>query len=129
MLKNYLKTAFRNILRHKGFSFINISGLAIGMACCVILFLYIQSELSFDRFHEKAGRIFRVVSQSERDGRIDQFAKTPAPLATALLTDFPEVEKAVRIGRNGFYVLFEEKRFNEQVYFADQELFEIFSFP
>ncbi len=129
MLKNYVKTAFRNILRHKGFSFINISGLAIGMACCVIFSLYIQSELSYDRFHEKAGRIFRVVSQSERDGQIDRFAKTPAPLAAALLNDFPEVEKAVRLGRNSFHVFFEEKRFNEQVFFADPELFEIFSFP
>jgi len=129
MLKNYLKTAFRNILRHKGFSLINLSGLAIGMACCVILFLYIQSELSYDRFHEKADRIFRVVSQSERDGQPDRFAKTPAPLATALLNDFPEVEKAVRMSRNSFHVFYDEKRFNEQVFFADQELFDIFSFP
>lgn len=129
MLKNYLKTALRNILRHKGFSFINLSGLAIGMSCCVILFLYIQSELSYDRFHEKAGRIFRVISQSEGNGEIDRFARTPAPLATALLNDFPEVEKAVRLGRNSFHVFYEEKRFNEQVFFADQELFDIFTFP
>jgi putative ABC transport system permease protein len=129
MLENYLKTAIRNILRHKGFSSINIFGLAIGMACCVVLFLYVQSELSFDRFHENSERIYRVISQSERDGQMDRFAKTPAPLAPALLNDFPEVEKTVRLGKNSFYIFYENKRFNEQVFFADPEIFELFSFP
>lgn len=129
MLKNYIKVALRNTIRHKGYSFINIAGLAIGMACCVILFLYIQNELSYDRFHEKSDQIYRVISQSERDGQVSQFAKTPAPLAPALVDDFPEIEQAVRIGKNSFYILYENQRYNEPVLFADPEIFNIFSFP
>lgn len=128
MLKNYIKVALRNTIRHKGYSFINIAGLAIGMACCGVLFLYIQNELSYDRFHEKSDQIYRVISQSERDSQVSQFAKTPAPLASALLDDFPEIEQAVRMGKNSFYILYGNERFNEPVLFADPEIFEIFSF-
>lgn len=128
MLKNYLKVALRNMKRHKSYSFINIAGLAIGMGCCVVLFLYIQNELSYDRFHEKADRIFRVFSQSEKNGQVDRFAWTPAPLAPALLNDFPEVEQAVRLGENVFEIIYQNKRFYEQVFFADPEIFEVFSF-
>jgi len=129
MIKNYLKVAFRNIIRHKGYSFINIAGLAIGMACSIVLFLYIQNELSYDRFHENSERIYRVISQSEGDSKVSLFAKTPAPLAPALVNDFPEIEQAVRIGKNNFFVTFQNRRFNETVIFADPEIFSVFSFP
>mgnify|MGYP001096394331 CR=1 FL=1 len=128
MFKNYLKVALRNIKRHKGYSFINIAGLAIGMACCVVLFLYIQNELSYDRFHEKADQIYRIISQSGKDGQVDRFATTPAPLAPALLKDFPEFEKAVRIGKNVFEIIYLNKRFYEKVLFADPEIFDVFTF-
>lgn len=129
MIKNYIKIALRNTIRHRGYSFINISGLTIGMACCIVLFLYIQNELSYDRFHKNSKRIYRVISQSEGDGKVTQFAKTPAPLASALVNDFPEIEQAVRLGKNNFYVTFQNKRFNEKVIFADPEIFSVFSFP
>lgn len=129
MFKNYLKVALRNIKRHKGYSFINIAGLSIGMACCVVLFLYIQNELSYDGFHEKADQIYRVISQSEKDGQVDRFAKTPAPLAPALLKDFPEFEKAIRVGKNVFEIIYLNKRFYENVFFADPEIFDVFTFP
>jgi len=129
MLKNYLKTAFRNIQRQKGFAFINISGLAIGMACCLVLFLYIQDELSYDKFHEKADQIYRVITQSERDGQVNRIATTSAPLGPALRDDFPEVRQAVRLGKNVFKILHQGKRYYEQLFFVDPEIFEVFSFP
>jgi putative ABC transport system permease protein len=129
MIKNHIKVALRNTIRHKGYSFINIAGLAIGMACCIVLFLYIQNELSFDRFHKNSDRIYRVISQNEGDGKVSQFAKTPAPLAPALVNDFPEIERTVRLGKNGFFVTFQNKRFNETIIFADPEIFSVFSFP
>ncbi len=61
MIKNYIKIALRNIKRHKGYSLINIAGLAIGIACCILILLWVQDELSYDRFHENAGDIYRVI--------------------------------------------------------------------
>ena len=129
MFKNYIKVALRNTIRHKGYSFINIAGLAIGMACCVILYLYIQNELSYDRFHKNADQIYRVITQSENNGQVNRIAKTAAPLGPALRNDFPEVIQAVRLGKNVFKVLHQKKRYYEQIFFVDPEIFGLFSFP
>jgi len=129
MFKNYLKVAFRSILRNKGFTFINVFGLAIGMACCIILFLYVQYESSFDKFHDKADQIYRIISQDEDEGGVDRFAMTSAPLAPALLQDFPEVEKAVRFAAGSLEVTHRGLRFYERVFFADSEVFDMFDFP
>ncbi len=129
MFKNYLKIALRNIRKHKGYSFINITGLAIGVAACLLLFLWVQDELSYDRYHEKAKQIYRVVSQYESEGKTRRFAYTSAPVGPALMREFPEIEKAVRFGRNGFVVSYQNKRFMEQVYFTDPEIFDVFTLP
>jgi len=129
LFANYLKTAFRNVLRNKGFTFINVFGLAVGMACCIILFLYVQYESSFDKFHDKADQIYRVISQDEDDGGVDRFVMTPAPLAPALLQDFPEVQKAVRFAAGSLEVTHRGLRFYERVFFADSEIFNVFDFP
>ncbi|MGD8535497.1 MAG: ABC transporter permease, partial [Candidatus Aminicenantes bacterium] len=129
MFRNYLKIALRNIRKHKGFSCINIAGLAIGVAACLLLFLWVQDELSYDRYHDKADRIFRVITQSEAEGQTRRFAKTSAPIGPALVNEFPEIEKAVRLGRNSFVVSYLNKRFMEEVYFTDPEIFEVFTFP
>ena len=129
MFSNYLKTAFRNVLRNKGFTFINVFGLAVGMACCIILFLYVQHESSYDKFHDKVDQIYRVISQDEDDGGVDRFVMTPAPLAPALLQDFPEVQKAVRFAAGGLEVTHRGQRFYERVFFADSEVFDMFDFP
>ncbi len=129
MLANYLKSGFRNIVKQKGFFFINTIGLAVGIAVCLMLYLWIIDEWSYDRYHEKADRIYRVVSQSELEGRTDRHANTPAPLAPALLDEFPEVVKAVRFYSNTWLVGCESKRFYERVFFADPEIFEVFTFP
>jgi putative ABC transport system permease protein len=129
MFKNYLKIAFRNLKKHRGYSFINIVGLAIGMAACLLLFLWIQNELSYDRYHKKAERIYRITSQWESEGQLERFAKTSAPLGPALVNEFPDIEKAVRFGTNRFLISYESKRFYEDVFFADPEVFDIFTFP
>jgi putative ABC transport system permease protein len=129
MLANYLKSAFRNIVKQKGFFFINTAGLAVGIGVCLLLYLWIIDEWSYDRYHEKTDRIYRVVSQSEFEGKIDRFANTPAPLAPAFLDEFPEIIKAVRFGANTWLVGYESKRFYQRVFFADPEVFEVFTFP
>ncbi len=129
MFKNYLNIALRKIRKHKGYSFINIVGLAIGVAACLLLFLWVQDELSYDRYHQNVDQIYRVVSQYESEGRVRRSARTPAPLGPALEREFQDVEKSVRFGRNGFVVSYQNKRFVENVYFADPEIFDVFTLP
>lgn len=132
MFKNYLIIAFRNLLKYKSITFINISGLAIGMTCCILILLYVQYELSYDRFHRDADRLFRVAWTGENPQ-----TRTPHPLAQAMAADFPEVESAVSISpiwgpaltRPKIPVRYEEKRFEEPgVFSADSTFFEVFSF-
>ncbi|MCP5101936.1 MAG: ABC transporter permease, partial [bacterium] len=115
--------------RHKGHSFINLTGLSIGLASCILLFLWIQDELNFDRYHDKAGRIYRVVNQYESDGLLRRSATTPAPLGPALAAEFPGIQKTVRFGENGFWVCYKNKCFWERVFFADPDVFDVFTFP
>jgi len=91
MFKNYLKIAARNLLKHKAYSTINVLGLAIGMACCILILLYVQHELSYDRHHQNAERIYRVAADIKFGGNHFQLAVAPAPQAEALVRDFPEV--------------------------------------
>ncbi len=132
MFKNYLKIALRNLLKHKTYSLINIAGLAVGLACCLLISLYVKDELSYDRYHAKAERIFKVVTDSRRPEKESKFALTPAPLAEALVRDFPEVETTTRLFT--FFgeglVAYGEKRFTEsRIYFGDSTFFEVFSIP
>ncbi len=132
MIRNYLKSAFRNIKKFKAYSLINILGLAIGMACCILIVLFVQDELSYDRYHEKADRIVRLVDGFDVEGGLSRYyALSSAPFAPALKREFPEVEDAVRIfpGRRRM-VEYEDKRFYEDfLFFSDASLFDIFSFP
>ncbi|CAN5897627.1 ABC transporter permease [soil metagenome] len=128
MLHNYLKIAYRNLLRQKAFSVINIAGLATGMACSILILLWVQDELSYDRFHAHADRIYRV--NTGMGG--ENMAISPPPLAPALVEELPEVENAVRLKLPFSEVLlsigdakFEEK----QVVFADSSFLRVFSFP
>jgi len=92
MFKNYLKTAFRNLTHHKGYSLINIAGFAIGIACCILILLWVQDELSFDRFHENLDSLHRVVEEQHySDGTIFPIARTPYPVGPALVADYPEI--------------------------------------
>ena len=134
MIKNYLTVAIRNIARNKTFSAINILGLAIGMACCILILLYVQDELSYDQHHEHANRIYRVAAEGKVAGTMRQFAITPFPMGPALVTDYPEVIEAVRFfqGTNP-RTLVEDQHghvfFEDGVLFTDANAFEVFNFP
>ncbi|MDH4219079.1 MAG: ABC transporter permease [Candidatus Aminicenantes bacterium] len=128
---NYYKVAFRKIRRHKGYSFINIAGLAIGMACCILMLLWVQDELSFDRFHKNGNDIYRVISEFRTSGKVTHNARTPNPLGPALAERYPEVINFTRYqGFDDWLVKCGEKSFlNDFLGTADPSFFEIFTFP
>ncbi len=131
MFKNNLVVAWRNIKRHKGYSFINISGLAIGMASCLLILMFINDELNYDAFNEKADRIYRVAGSFSYGGRNFDIAVAPAPMAQALIDEFPEVDNAVRFRQSGKYIFrYGEIAFREtRVSYVDPSFFDIFSIP
>ncbi len=132
MVKNYLKIAYRNIKRHKGYSFINVSGLAIGMACCILILLFVFDELSYDKFHENHDRIYRVTRKwLNEDGVVSlHLGHVAPPVAPLLANDFPDIIHAVRMLRIGRALIgngstfFEESRF----FFAEEDIFKVFTF-
>jgi len=130
MFLNYLKTAWRNIRKQKGYSVINLSGLAIGMACCLLILLYVQDELSYDRYHENADRIYRVVIDAEVGGSLSQLALCPFAAPPVFAEEIPEVESFVRmvgIGRRQI-IEYEEQSFEEEgIFLADETFFDIFT--
>jgi len=131
MFKNYFKIALRNLLKNKSYTFINIFGLALGIVCCVLILLFVRDELSYDRFHQNGKRIYRVITEMNFPGKELTIATTPPPMAPALLTDFPEIQKAVRFRKAPKTLLsYEEKRqYETEVFFADSSLFGVMNFP
>ena len=130
MLKNFFKVAFRNLWKNKAFSFINITGLAIGMASAMLLLLWIYDEVSFDRFHEKKDRIYEVWNRAEFSGSIHSWSTTPKVLARTLEHDYPEVELAVRVNwGSNFLFSVGEKRIMEAGNIVDSAFLDMFSFP
>ena len=129
MFKNYFKIAIRNIRKHKGFSVINIAGLAIGMACCLLILLYVSDEISFDRHHEKGERIYRILSFSTIGGTTRRFASSPAALAPAVTESIPEIEAYSRMfnfGNAQFSI--EDRNFDiPEFYAVDEDFFNIFT--
>jgi ABC-type antimicrobial peptide transport system permease subunit len=125
MLKNYLKIAIRVIKKHKGYSFINIAGLAVGIACCVLILLWVQDELSFDRFHKNHKQIYRTTLNLA--GRWT--GSSPWALAPILKREYPEILAATRYRVNDLLVTYEDKSFYEGAAFVDPDFFEIFTFP
>ncbi len=129
MIKNYLKIAFRNLWRHRVFSFINIMGLAVGMTACFLIFLYVSFELSYDSFHAKASRIYRLVTDVKTPSETIHAGITSWPFAPNIKADFPEVESFTRIDQTSMLVRKGDKKFQEdRVLFADSTFFNLFDF-
>ncbi|MGF7037932.1 ABC transporter permease [Mucilaginibacter lappiensis] len=132
MIRSYLKIAVRTLLKNKGFTFINILGLALGLAICLLIIFYVTDELSYDRYNTKYERIYRVNTDLKSNGTTLFFAGSPIPLADALMSEFPEVEKAVRITPS-LNIRF--KKGNEIVsedgaaFYCEASVFDIFTFP
>ena len=127
MFKNFIINAFRNIRKQTGYMLINIGGLAIGIASFIFITLYVKHELSYDRFHKNHENIYRLkVIGRMAGGELDQ-AVTAAPMAQAMLNDYPEVLEATRVTRMGAWLIrFGENRFNEDgVLFCDSTFFKV----
>ena len=132
MIKNYLQITFRNLKRHKGFSFINIAGLATGMAAFVLIILFIQNEMSFDSHHEHRADIYRVLLDARVADQDILTTTSPAVMAPQFLQEFPEIAAAVRVNAYSADVLItvENEPYYESNYFmADSSVFDIFTMP
>jgi putative ABC transport system permease protein len=130
MFKNYLKIALRNLRKQSVYSFINVTGLAVGMACFILIFLFVRNETSFDRFHPNLANLYRVyVTEAPPDRDPFSYVETPAQMAHAFETSFPEVKRAVRLDINFDLVRYQNTTFNERVHLADTDFFETFHFP
>jgi putative ABC transport system permease protein len=131
MIKNYIKTAFRSLMKNKGFTFINVLGLALGLATCLLIVFYVFDELSYDRYNTKADRIYRLNNDIKFGGIAGTYAVTPAPAATALKADFPEIEQVARFRNRGGNKV---KKGNQDIQedrmvYADNAIFDIFTLP
>jgi putative ABC transport system permease protein len=131
MIKHYVKIAFRSLIRSKGFSFINIFGLATGMTACVLIMLYVTDEMGYDKHHQDGDRLYRIASQVKDE----KWVAAPAPMADALKKDFPEVEQSARLlrfpGAEKMLLTYEQnqKQFLESnAYYVDSTYFELFSY-
>ncbi|MBC7903761.1 MAG: ABC transporter permease [Gemmatimonadaceae bacterium] len=130
MLKNFFKIAWRNLLRSKGFSFINITGLAVGMATAILILLWIQNELTYDQFHQKKDRIYEAWNRAEFSGELNCWNTTPKILARTLENDLPEVEAATRVDWSSDYLFsIGDKRITETGNIVDSNFLQVFSFP
>ncbi|HXB95579.1 MAG TPA: ABC transporter permease, partial [Puia sp.] len=134
MLKNYLKMAFRSLLRHRNIAFINIFGLSIGIAACLLILLFVRDELSYDRYNTGASNVYRVVKDFVNDdGSRLPDATTPPALAPAMQHEFPEVANVTRIfpgWGNKFLIGYGEKKFiEERLFRVDSSFFDVFPFP
>src|SRR5688572_4130381 len=131
MFQNYFKIALRNLLKQKFYTFINVAGLTLGISCCLLIFLFVQNELSYDKFHVKGDRIFRVLRVAAMNGEEGKIPYTSGPYGRALVTDFPEdIQASVRVMPGNTLVTIGNKSFQEnQIILADSNFFQVFSFP
>ncbi|MEM0992837.1 MAG: ABC transporter permease [Bacteroidota bacterium] len=137
MFRNHIRLAFRHLRKQKLYTFINVMGLAIGVACCLLIALNVWNELSYDRFHQQSERIHRLYFDIALDGNENKGACTPAAMASALANDFPEIETTARLnpyfqdaGNN--YVRLQgtaESSYEEKFVYADPSFFELFDLP
>lgn len=130
MIKNYFKSAYRNIVRNKFYSFINVLGLSIGFAATIIILLFNQNELNYDKHNEKYDRIYRLESHFTIAGKEDLFAVTSVPLGPAFKVEYPEVEEFVRLfgGDDGMLIEIDDNQYYEdRLFWADSTIFNIFT--
>ena len=135
LFSNYFKIGFRKIKRQRFYSIINLAGLALGLACCAVIILYVTNELSYDAFHKDVDRIYRVAVHRINIVGEFQFVATPAPLGPELIRNYPQVEQAVRVVppyENASHVLVvrgEKRNFEDRIWFADEDIFQLFHMP
>lgn len=129
MFKNFLISAFRNLLRNKFYTFLNILGLSIGLAAFIFILLYVRDEIMYDRYNKKHDRIYRIESDYNISNRHDVFAIVPVPMGPAFKLEFPEVEAFVRLNEvgNALFRYGEKEYYEEEFYFADSNIAQVFT--
>jgi putative ABC transport system permease protein len=131
MIRNYIKTAFRSLLKNKGFTAINVLGLALGLATCLLIVFYVFDELSYDQYNTKLNRIYRINNDIKFGGNENSYSESPAPTAAALKADFPEIEQVTRFRQRGGNQV---KKGNlniqeDNMVYADPAIFDVFTLP
>lgn len=130
MIKNYIKIAFRNLWRHKSFSLINIIGLAVGMTACLLIFMYVKFELSYDKFNQNFDQVYRLNTDIKTPNEVLHWSSASAPMGPALKADYPEVKEVARIFGASYLVESNNQKFQENnISFADPAIFKIFTLP
>lgn len=130
MLKNYFKIAWRNLIKNKLFSAINIIGLSVGITCCALIYLYVQNELSYDAYNQKADRIFRITTILKQPNKTEEFAPSSPIMARKLKDNFPEVVDYVRFISSRRQLSYQDKKFlDSKIVYADSGLLNIFTYP
>lgn len=130
MIKNYLIIALRNLKKHKGFSFINIAGMSVGIACGILVMIYVYDQLSYDRFHENAKRTYRVISKGFLIDTEVSSTKTPYVLAKTLRDEYGDAVRLTQVGSYDGIVKIDNTNFlNERIIAADDDFLKVFSFP
>ncbi|MDN5216879.1 ABC transporter permease [Fulvivirgaceae bacterium BMA12] len=130
MIKNYFIIALRNLLKQKLYAFINIGGLAVGLACFILILLFVQHELSYDSFHEKGNQIYRVTQKRPSSNGFYYWAVTSPALANTLLKEFPEVVQSTTVGETNSPLLsLDDQHYQEDGILADERFFDVFTFP
>ncbi len=130
MIRNYIKIAFRNLWRHKSFSFINITGLAVGMTAFLLIVMYVSFETSYDKFHTKADQVYRLNVDIKSANDVMKQSVSSAPMGPAIKADFPEVLESTRIFDDDEIVKVNNQLFKEdKVFLAEPSIFDVFSFP
>lgn len=129
MIKNYIKIAFRNLFKHKGFSFINVSGLAIGIAAFMLILQYVSFETSYDQFQEKGDRIYRLQQNRYNGGKLTtQWAAGAAGVGKTVKDVFPQIEAMAKLTQDDAVISYKDKKFNQTVFFATNEFLPMFSY-
>ena len=128
MFRNYLKVAVRYLLAHKGYSVINILGLAVGITCCILIMLFVKTELSYDRFHTRADRLYRVWQHEKYEGEDFINVVTSLPMAAAIQRNYPEVEATCRVYNFNPIVKLGQNNFTQSVCMVDSTFFRMFDF-
>jgi putative ABC transport system permease protein len=131
MIRNYIKTAVRSLMKNKGFTAINVLGLALGLATCLLIVFYVFDELSYDRYNVNADRIYRINEAIRFGGIANDYAVSPPPLAAAMKADYPEVEQIVRFrSQGGFQVRKGNQEISEMaMIYTDPSIFQVFTLP
>ncbi|MCG8607611.1 ABC transporter permease [bacterium] len=129
MIRNYIKIALRNLLKHRVYSAINIFGLSVGIACCILIFLFVKNEWSYDSFHANKERLYRVYASRESDsGEPAIHSYVPMPLGPTLKAEYPEIEATVRFKVRTAVIRVQDNLVRERVVFTDSDFFSAFSF-